>query len=466
MLVSRPRRIATMPSPITSTRAEAALSPSQLNALARELLEGAFGLVWVEGEISNLSRPASGHLYFSLKDARAQVRCALFRQRAGLLRFRPADGQKVVARARLSLYEPRGDYQLIVESLEPAGEGALRQAFEALKLKLDAEGLFAAERKRSLPRFVRRLAVITSPRGAAVRDVLSVLARRFPLLPVDVVPISVQGEGAAAEAIAALRAVNRAARHDLILLTRGGGSLEDLQSFNDEALARAIAASTIPVVSAVGHEIDFSISDFVADLRAPTPSAAAELLVPERGELLRSLMQQRTRLQSHLQRSLERGSQRLDRAALRLQAASPSQRLKSGRERLQRAEARLATLRQASLGLAVRNLAALDARLRAQHPRARLSRAAERLATSDQQLLSALPRSIEHRRLRLAALGRALNAISPLATLGRGYALLLDEESGAVLGSVGQLVEGASVTARLHDGSARLRVVGAFKPAE
>lgn len=452
-----------MPSPPTTPRAEAALSPSQLNALARELLEGAFGLVWVEGEISNLSRPASGHLYFSLKDARAQVRCALFRQRAGLLRFRPADGQKVIARARLSLYEPRGDYQLIVESLEPAGEGALRQAFEALKLKLDAEGLFAAERKRSLPRFPRRLALLTSPRGAAVRDVLSVLARRFPLLPVDVVPIAVQGEGAAAEAIAALRAVNRASRHDLILLTRGGGSLEDLQSFNDETLARAIVASAIPVVSAVGHEIDFSISDFVADLRAPTPSAAAELLVPERGELLRSLVEQRTRLQAHLQRSLERGAQRLDRAALRLQAVSPLQRLTTGRERLQRAEARLAALRQASMGLVVRNLAALEARLRAQHPRARLSRAGERLAASGQQLVSALPRTIEHRRLRLAALGRALNAISPLATLGRGYALLLDEESGAVLGSVRQLAEGASVTARLHDGSARLRVVDGHK---
>lgn len=455
-----------MPSPITSTRAEAALSPSQLNALARELLEGAFGLVWVEGEISNLSRPASGHLYFSLKDARAQVRCALFRQRAGLLRFRPADGQKVIARARLSLYEPRGDYQLIVESLEPAGEGALRQAFEALKIKLDAEGLFAAERKRSLPRFPRRLALLTSPRGAAVRDVLSVLARRFPLLPVDVVPIAVQGEGAAAEAIAALRAVNRAARHDLILLTRGGGSLEDLQSFNDEALARAIAASAIPVVSAVGHEIDFSISDFVADLRAPTPSAAAELLVPERSELLRTLVQQRNRLQAHLQRSLERNAQRLDRAALRLQAVSPAQRLKTGRERLQRAEARLAALRQARLGLALRSLAALDARLRAQHPRVRLSRAAERLTKSGQQLIVALPRSIEHRRLRLAALGRALNAISPLATLGRGYALLLDGESGAVLGSVKQLVDGAAVTARLHDGSAQLRVLGASKPAD
>jgi exodeoxyribonuclease VII large subunit len=466
MLGDHTRYITTMPSAITSPRAEAALSPSQLNALARELLEGAFGLVWVEGEISNLSRPASGHLYFSLKDARAQVRCALFRQRAGLLRFRPADGQKVIARARLSLYEPRGDYQLIVESLEPAGEGALRQAFEALKIKLDAEGLFTAERKRSLPRFPRRLALLTSPRGAAVRDVLSVLARRFPLLPVDVVPIAVQGEGAAAEAIAALRAVNRAARHDLILLTRGGGSLEDLQSFNDEALARAIVASAIPVVSAVGHEIDFSISDFVADLRAPTPSAAAELLVPERGELLRTLAQQHTRLQAHLQRNQERSAQRLDRAALRLQAVSPAQRLKTGRERLLRAEARLAALRQASLELATRELLTLESRLRAQHPRARLSRAAERLATSGKQLVAALPRSIEHRRLRLAALGRALNAISPLATLGRGYALLLDGDSGAVLGSVKQFVEGASVNARLHDGSAQLRVLAASKSTD
>jgi len=438
--------------------AASALSPSQLNALARELLEGAFGLVWVEGEISNLSRPASGHLYFSLKDARAQVRCALFRQRALLLRFRPGDGQKVLARARLSLYEPRGDYQLIVEHLEPAGEGALRQAFEALKAKLEAEGLFAAERKRSLPQFPRRLALITSPRGAAVRDVLSVLARRFPLLPVDVLPVSVQGDGAAAECIAALAAVNRAGRHDLILLSRGGGSLEDLQAFNDEALARAIAASAVPIVSAVGHEIDFSISDFVADLRAPTPSAAAELLVPERGELLRGLDRQRGRLDARIQRSLEQATQRLDRAALRLQAASPAQRLRSGRERLLRAERSLAAFGRSRIGPELRNLSGLAARLRAQHPRALLKRGAERLASRQERIASALPRLIEQRRQRLAALGRALNAVSPLATLGRGYALLLDEESGAVLGSVSQLPSGKAVLARLQDGTARLRV--------
>jgi exodeoxyribonuclease VII large subunit len=443
-----------------SSAAPATLSPSQLNALARELLEGAFGLVWVEGEISNLSRPASGHLYFSLKDARAQVRCALFRQRAALLRFRPADGQQVLARARLSLYEPRGDYQLIVEHLEPAGEGALRQAFEALKARLAAEGLFDAARKRALPRFPRRLALLTSPRGAAVRDVLSVLGRRFPLLPVDVVPIPVQGEGAAAEIRAALAAVQAWGRHDLILLTRGGGSLEDLMAFNDEALARAIADSTIPVVSAVGHEIDFSIADFVADLRAPTPSAAAELLVPEQGELLARLAQSQRSLDQRLARQLERAGQRLDQASLRLRAASPSLRLSHGRSRLDQLGHRLAQLQRGLLRSPQQSLDLLRLRLHAQRPEARLAQRRRDLAVLAPRLGAAMQQAIERRRQTSAALARALAAVSPLATLGRGYAVLRDARSGEVLGSVRQLSPGQRVIARLQDGEAGLRVEG------
>jgi exodeoxyribonuclease VII large subunit len=272
------------------------LSPSQLNTLARDLLEGAFPLVWVEGELGNLSRPGSGHLYFTLKDARAQVRCALFKPKSQWLNFVPREGLRVLARGRLTLYEARGDYQLILDSLEEAGEGALRRAFEELKQKLTLEGLFETERKRPLPAFVRRLAVLTSPSGAAVRDVLSVLARRFPLLHVDVLPVPVQGEGAPAQIVTMLQRAYRSGRYDTILLARGGGSLEDLWAFNDERLVRAIAQSPVPVVSAIGHETDFSLSDFVADVRAPTPSVAAELLVPSAQDLRARLRQLQRRV--------------------------------------------------------------------------------------------------------------------------------------------------------------------------
>src|SRR5690606_14150086 len=258
------------------------LTPSQLNTLARSLLEDTFPLVLVEGELGNVARPASGHLYFTLKDARAQVRCAMFRPKSSWLKFQPREGLKVLARGRLTLYEARGDYQLVLDSLEEAGEGALRRAFEELKAKLQAEDLFDAERKR-------RLRVVTSPSGAAVRDVLIVIGRRFPLLEVDVLPVPVQGEGAAAQIVQTLRRAATSGRYDALLLTRGGGSLEDLWAFNDEALARTVAASPVPVVAAIGHETDSSLAEFAADLRAPTPSAAAELLVPDGAELLARL---------------------------------------------------------------------------------------------------------------------------------------------------------------------------------
>jgi exodeoxyribonuclease VII, large subunit len=248
------------------------LTPTQLNTLARNLLEDSFPSVWVEGELGNVTRPASGHLYFTLKDAGAQVRAAMFKLRASTLRFAPREGLRVLLRGKLTLYAPRGDYQLVVEHMEQAGEGALRRAFEQLKARLQAEGLFEPARKRELPLHPRRIAVITSPTGAAVRDVLSVLARRYPLLEVDLLPCLVQGETAAPQLTRLLRAADASGRYDVILLTRGGGSLEDLWAFNDEALTRAVAASHTPVISAVGHETDFSLTDFAADLRAPTPS--------------------------------------------------------------------------------------------------------------------------------------------------------------------------------------------------
>ncbi|MFQ6313920.1 exodeoxyribonuclease VII large subunit, partial [Lysobacter capsici] len=315
------------------TQADEVLTPSQLNALARDLLEDTFPLIWVEGELGNLSRPSSGHLYMTLKDARAQVRCAMFKPKSSWLKFVPREGLRVLARGRLTLYEARGDYQLVLDHMEEAGEGALRRAFEELKARLSAEGLFDNERKRELPRFPTRIAVITSPSGAAVRDVLSVLARRFPLVEAEVLPVPVQGDGAAERITAMLQRAQASQRYDVIVLARGGGSLEDLWAFNDERLARAIAASAVPVVSAIGHETDFSLADFAADVRAPTPSVAAELLVPQRDDLLHRLRVLDARLANLQGQRLRQAMQRTDRAGLRLNAQRPQARLAALRTR-------------------------------------------------------------------------------------------------------------------------------------
>ena len=442
------------------------LKPAQLNALARDLLEGSFAQVWVQGEISNFSRPASGHMYFTLKDDRAQVRCALFRQKATYLRFAPRDGALVLVRGRLTVYEARGDYQLVLEHMEEAGEGALRAAFEALKIKLDAEGLFAAERKRPLPRFLRRLGLITSPGGAAVRDVITVLGRRFPMLEVEVLPVSVQGEGAAAEICGMLERAGASGRYDALLLTRGGGSLEDLWSFNDEALARSIAASPVPVVSAVGHEIDFSLADFAADLRAPTPSAAAELLVPEQTELATGLQQSQRRLEAALARQLSTLAQRADHAALRLRGLRPQLRLERGSHRLTLLRQRL-ELAQSNTLETRRQLLAQDLRrLEAQHPRLRLAAAGHRSVLLKQRLLSVGANALQQRRLQLAGLARALHSLSPFATLSRGYSILRDPATGAVIRSAAQAQAGQALDARLGAGGLSVQVTAVRKSDE
>jgi exodeoxyribonuclease VII large subunit len=428
-------------------------TPTDLNRLVRDLLEDALPLLWVEGEISNLARPASGHLYFSLKDAHAQIRCAMFRPKSVGLRFAPRDGMQVLVRGRVGLYEPRGDYQLIVEHMEEAGEGALQREFERLKQKLAAEGLFDQARKRALPRFPRRIGILSSPSGAAVRDVLSVLRRRFPLAEVDLLPVPVQGREAPQAIRAMLERAQRAARYDVLLLTRGGGSLEDLWAFNDEALARAIAASSVPVVSAVGHEIDFTLADFAADLRAATPSVAAELLVPDRDELLQGLAQRAHRLDARVHRTLQSLAQRFDHLSARLRAQRPQLRLERGRERMHALQRRLLRaqpwppLRERLRGLAVQ--------LAAQDPRRRLAGERQAVALSAMRLRHAWRASLQARRARLQESTRALNAVSPLATLQRGYAILFDER-GRVIRSAAGIAPGATVDARLVDGTVRL----------
>ncbi len=433
------------------------LTPSALNRLVRELIEGALPMIWIEGEISSFTRAASGHWYFCLKDAAAEVRCAMFARSNAGIRFRPANGTRVLARARVSLYEPRGTYQLIVEQMEDAGEGALRRAFEQLKAKLQADGLFDAARKRALPAFPRRIGVITSASGAAIRDVLSVARRRFALTALEVLPVLVQGIEAPTQIAAMLRKAARSGRYDVLLVTRGGGSLEDLAAFNDEGVARAIAASAVPVVSAVGHEIDFSISDFVADLRAPTPSAAAELMLPDGDALLRGLVQTRARAQFAWNRRAQGAMQRLDQLAARLTAQHPRQRLSTGRERMLALFYRLGRARAQRRERADARLAHIRIRLLARHPRARLEQLGEHVSRLEGRLATAWQRDIGQRRQHLAELARALHAVSPLDVLQRGYAIVFDE-AGKVLRSARGVTPGARLRARFADGELPLRV--------
>ncbi|MBK8163060.1 MAG: exodeoxyribonuclease VII large subunit [Gammaproteobacteria bacterium] len=435
-----------------STPGRDVYSVSRLNREARELLETGLPLLWVEGELSNLARPSSGHLYFSLKDPSAQVRCAMFRNRNQLVRFRPADGMQVLARARVSLYEARGDYQLIVESLEEAGDGALRRAFEQLKQRLLAEGLFDAARKKSVPELPRRIGVITSPTGAAIHDVLTVLRRRFPAIPVLVYPVPVQGKAAAPEIARMIRLTSARAECDVLILCRGGGSLEDLWAFNEEIVARAIADCEIPIVTGIGHEVDVTIADFAADLRAPTPSGAAEHVSPDGADWLRRLDRLDERLTGLARGDLARRGERLHWLVRRLQQQHPGQRLRQQAQRLDELEQRL--LRGIRAGLQRRRLQMEHglARFMRHVPLHRIERAQERSAQLAQRLRQHMQRRLERNRDRIDGLGRALDAVSPLATLGRGYAIVRRLPDGGVVREATAVKVGDTVEARLARG--------------
>ena len=434
-------------------------SVSRLVRETRAVLEGSFPLLWVSGEISNLAQPASGHIYFSLKDEAAQVRCAMFRMKRRQLRFRPENGQQVLVRARVSLYEARGEFQLIVEHMEPAGEGALRLAFEQLKQKLSDEGLFDADQKLPLPEMPQQIGLITSPTGAAIRDLLSVLRRRFPALPVVVYPVQVQGEEAPAQIARMLELANRRKECDVLILSRGGGSLEDLQAFNDEAVARAIHACQIPLVSGVGHEIDFTIADFVADKRAPTPSAAAELVAPDQMAWRQRLGQLSQRLGLTLSRHQRRLGDRLQTLQQRLQRQHPMQRLQQRSQRLDELGQRLLRATYLVLLRHNRRLELLQHRLLSQSPEKRL----ERLRLTEQQLETRLRRAMQQildsRRTRLAQQARDLHTLSPLNTLGRGYAIVQRERDDQILRQAGEAEPGEQIRARLAEGSLVCRVI-------
>jgi exodeoxyribonuclease VII large subunit len=429
------------------------LSVSDLNRAARGLLEGGFPLLWVEGEISNLARPASGHLYFSLKDSQAQVRCALFKNRGQLLRFKPADGMKVVVRGRVSLYEPRGDYQFIAEHLEEAGHGALQRAFEELKARLAKEGLFDPALKRPLPEVPRSIGVITSPSGAALHDILNVVRRRYPLARVVLYPTPVQGEGAAAKIAAMIALASARAECDVLILARGGGSLEDLWAFNEEPVARAIRACRIPLVSGVGHEIDFTIADLAADLRAPTPTGAAELVTPDMSHWRRLLLQRTERLYHAKLRILQQLRRRLDWCGERLQQLHPLRMLRDRNQRLDELQLRLTRCIQAHMRHQRSRLAALQASLIGHSPLQRLRRAADRLTSLDVRLQGAARSLVTQHRNRVALSMRALDTVSPLATLNRGYAIVSDATTGALLSHVDAIGRGQAIRARLTDGS-------------
>lgn len=408
--------------------------------------------LWVEGEISNLSRPASGHIYLSLKDDLAQVSAAWFRQRQRAPAIGFKNGDRVLAYGRVSLYEARGNYQLIIEQLEPAGEGVLKRRFDALKLKLATEGLFDEDRKQVLPELPNRIGVVTSPSGAAIRDVLSVLKRRFPAVPVVIYPAAVQGDAAPAELIDALSTAVDRDECDVLILCRGGGSLEDLWAFNDEQLARAIADCPLPIISAVGHEVDFTISDFVADVRAPTPSGAAEIIVPSQSDWLRQIGGFATRIARVGQRALEDKAQELDWLTKRLVAGSPAATLQRQRDSLREQSGRLSSSMQQQLLRQRYRLQATSAELMKQSPALSVQRSIGQLNQIRQRLATAARNKVSDASHRIELLGRALHSVSPLATLDRGYAIVKREDTESVLMDTVDLNEGDDVRARLARG--------------
>ena len=429
-----------MPNPPEKTPAEIAITVSDLNRRVKTLLERGIARLWVEGEISNIAKPASGHIYFSLKDDGAQIRAAFFRQRQRGPTIGLKNGDQVLAFGRVSLYEPRGDYQLIVEQIEPAGEGALKREFDKLKRRLQAEGLFDDSRKQDLPALPQQVGVITSPTGAAVRDILSILARRFPGVPVVIYPSSVQGDAAPAELIAALDTAIRRDECDVLIIGRGGGSLEDLWAFNDERLARRVADCPIPVVSAVGHEVDFTIADFVADVRAPTPSGAAELVVPDAEDWLQTINRLAQRIANLGERAVDEQAQTLDFLTRRLSTTMQRQ-LLYYRQQVQYIQQ---TLVQQSPAM------------RVQRSMAQLTNLQQRLSVAARGTVARL----DHR-LQLAA--RALHSVSPLATLDRGYAIVMEADSDAVLSDASTVKDGTEIRARLHKGELTATVTGRNK---
>ncbi len=433
------------------------LSVSELNRQVAALLEAEFAWIWVEGEISNLAQPASGHLYLTLKDAEAQIRCAMFRSRGRELGFRPQNGQQVTVRGKLSLYQPRGDYQLIIDRMEASGDGALRAKFEALKNRLATEGLFDAAHKQPIPTLPACIGVITSGSGAAIRDVLSVIQRRFPSIPVKLFPVPVQGEAAAPAICRALALAAKLGACDVLLLVRGGGSLEDLWAFNEESVARAIHACPIPVVSGIGHEVDVSIADFVADLRAATPTAAAEAVTPDQQSLRQASERLQRRLQQIAYNTLTQRKQQLHWLRTRLWQQHPMAVLQGYSQRLDDIQHRLQRSWLLELQRWQHHQQTLNQRLLAVSPLTRIRHHEQRLGWLLSRIDHRAQRQLEKSRSQLARLASTLHAVSPLNTLARGYSITCDS-NGHTITDARQLCTDATLHTRLHHGQVKSRV--------
>ncbi|MFM2594247.1 exodeoxyribonuclease VII large subunit [Vibrio harveyi] len=430
---------------------------SRLNAEVRLLLENEMGIVWLVGEISNFSAPVSGHWYLTLKDSRAQVKCAMFRGNNRRVTFKPANGNQVLVKARLSLYEPRGDYQLIIESMQPEGDGRLQQEFEALKMKLAAEGLFAQTNKQPLPEHPKRVGVITSKTGAALYDILDVLKRRDPSLPVVVYPTMVQGEEAAIQIAQAIGRANSRDECDVLIVGRGGGSLEDLWCFNNEILARTIAASQIPIISAVGHEVDVTIADFVADMRAPTPSAAAELVSRDNSHKHQALVTRQHKLASAMRYYLAQQKQQSAQLMHRLERQHPSYQLQRQTQQLDELDMRLQRAMQRFITTRQQAVERKHHRLQLNSPVKRLAEQKSKLDRVEQKLMDAMDRKLLTMRHQLAIAAEKLDTVSPLATLKRGYSITQTEQ-GQVVTQAKDVKTGDVLVTRLSDGELRSTV--------
>ena len=447
----------------SQSRQQQIFTVTRLNSAVRMILEQDLGLVWLTGELSNLAMPSSGHWYFSLKDISAQVRCAMFKGNNRRVPFRPQDGMQVLVQARVSLYEPRGDYQLIIESMQPAGDGMLALRFEELKRRLGAEGLFDEGRKRPLPREPRAVGLVTSATGAALHDMLTVLGRRAPDLPVFIYPTQVQGSAAIGQIVSAIALANRRAEVDVLIVGRGGGSLEDLWCFNEEAVARAIAHSAIPVVSAVGHEVDVTISDFAADLRAPTPSAAAELVAPDQSARAQRLVHLKQRLVQAISRRQTAARHGFVLLQKRLDHQDPKRRLEQQSQRLDELSGRLQHLLNLRLHQGERRLANLELRLQARSPEKLLAAGKRRHQLAQERLHTLMNKRQDLAAHRLAMLSARLDGISPLATLGRGYSITRTP-NGEVISRAAQVSPGQQLVTTLAEGSLRVRVEEVHNP--
>lgn len=424
---------------------------AQLNAEVRQVLEQGFGSIWLIGEISNFAAPGSGHWYFTLKDERAQIRAAMFRNANQRAKVRPQHGMQVLVRAKLTVYEPRGDYQLIVEHMEDAGAGLLQQRYEQLKHKLQAAGLFASEHKQPLPDSIRKVGVITSPTGAAIRDILAVLRRRDPSIEVVIYPSAVQGQAATNDLLLALQRAVARNEVDVLIVSRGGGSLEDLWCFNDEQLAYALHSCPIPTISAVGHEVDFTIADYVADVRAPTPSAAAELVSRDQREVLQRLMQLDHRLQQYWQRQRSFIQQTLQHWQRRLEQQHPQRRLQQHNQRVDELTARAAAAIQRSQRQTRERLGYQNQRLRTVHPQRHVAPLRQELEQLQQRQQLAMRQLLKHWQQRQQALVQNLQLVSPLQTIARGYAVVRSEQ-GEVIRTPEQLADNEAFSVRVAEG--------------